>query len=214
MPVGVLVSGGGTNLAALIDACAAPDFPARISVVLSNRPGAFALERARRAGIPALTLSHQDFADRVAYDAALLGILRAHGVRWVCLAGFLRLVTRTLLNAFPGRVLNIHPALLPAFPGLHAQAQALAAGVRISGATVHLVDEGTDSGPIVAQGAVPVLPDDTEQTLSARILSVEHQLYPKVLRWAAEGRIAVQGRVVTLDLPSEERAGIWQPELP
>lgn len=209
MPVAVLISGGGTNLQALIDACTAEDFPARVAVVLSNRADAYGLERARKAGIPTELLSHKGFSDRSAYDAALVEVLRRHGVQWVCLAGFLRLVTATLLDAFPGRVLNIHPALLPAFPGLHAQARALAAGVRIAGATVHLVDEGTDSGPILAQGAVPVLPDDTEATLSARILAVEHQIYPMVLRWAAEGRITLTGRTVTLDVPEAERPWVW-----
>lgn len=201
---GVLVSGGGTNLQAILDAAAAPDYPAELALVFSNKAEAFGLERARRAGVPTAALSHRGYADRAAYDAAVVEILRRHEVEWVCLAGYMRIVTPTLLAAFPGRVLNIHPALLPSFPGLHAQRQALEAGVRVAGATVHLVDEGTDTGPIVAQGAVPVLPEDTEQTLSARILGVEHRLYPMVLRWAAEGRIRLEGRRVLLDLPPGE----------
>lgn len=193
VPVGVLISGSGTNLGALI-AATAHDHPARIAVVISNRADAGGLDRARAAGIPAEVLSHRGFPDRAAYDAQLVARLQSHGVRWVCLAGFMRIVTPTLIDAFDGRVLNIHPALLPAFPGLHAQAQALAYGVRVTGATVHLVDAGTDTGPIVAQQAVPVLPDDDEASLSARVLTAEHRLYPEALRWAVEGRLLVDGR--------------------
>ena len=204
--VGVLVSGGGTNLQALLDDAARPDHPGEIAVVLSNRPDAYALQRAAAAGVPTEVLSHKGYADRASYDADLVATLRRYDVSWVCLAGFMRLLTRTFLDAFPGRVLNIHPALLPAFPGTHAQRQALQTGVRLAGATVHLVDEGTDTGPILAQGVVPVLPDDTEDTLSARILGVEHQLYPRVLRWACAGRIALDGRQARLDLPAGEQA--------
>lgn len=203
--VGVLVSGGGTNLQAILDAARAPDYPAEIALVFSNVAEAGGLERARRAGVPTASLSHRGWPDRASFDAAVVDLLRQHGVEWVCLAGYLRIVTPTLLGAFPWRVLNIHPALLPSFPGMHAQRQALEAGVRVTGATVHLVDAGTDTGPILAQGAVPVLPDDTEATLSARVLQVEHRLYPMVLRWAVEGRIRVEGRRAVLDLPPGER---------
>lgn len=206
---GVLISGGGSNLQAILDATAAPDHPSRVSVVISNRADAGGLDRARRAGVPAVVLPHKGYPDRAAYDAALVEILRAHGATWVALAGFMRLVTPTLLGAFPDRVLNIHPALLPAFPGLHGQQQAFDHGVRIAGATVHLVDEGTDTGPIIAQGAVPVLPDDDADALSARILTVEHRLYPTVVRWAAEGRIRREGRKVHLDLPPGERSWVF-----
>lgn len=212
VPVGVLVSGSGTNLQALLDACADPDFPARVAVVLSNRPGALALERARAAGVPTEVHLQREHPDRATYDRALVASLEAHGVEWVCLAGYMRLVTPAFLRAFPNRVLNIHPALLPAFPGLHAQEQAHAHGVRIAGATVHLVDEGTDTGPIVVQGAVPVLPDDTLPDLTARILRMEHRLYPLALRWAAEGRVRVEGRHVRLDLPPGSSPALLDPE--
>lgn len=198
LPVGVLVSGSGTNLQALLDACGQPDFPARIAVVLSNNPVAFALERARRAGVPAQVLEPRSFPDREAFDAALAQALEHHRVELVCLAGFMRLLGPAFLRRFPGRVLNIHPALLPAFPGLHAPRQALAHGVRLSGCTVHFVDEGTDTGPIIAQAAVPVLPGDDEAALARRIQAEEHRLYPLVLRWVAEGRVRLEGRTVSL----------------
>lgn len=194
VPVGVLVSGSGTNLQALLDAGAAPGFPARIAVVISNRPAVAALDRAAAAGVPAVLIDHRPYrGDRAAFDAALVAALRARSVEWVACAGFMRVLTPVLLDAFPGRVLNIHPALLPAFPGLHAQRQALEAGVAIAGCTVHLVDDGVDTGPILAQAAVPVHAQDDEAALSARILAAEHRLYPEVLRWAAEGRIEVEG---------------------
>lgn len=196
-PVGVLISGSGTNLQALLDACAAPDFPARVAVVISNRRDAYGLERARAAGVPAVWVPHRGKA-RADFDAELVAALREHGAQWVCLAGFMRIVTPVFLDAFPQRVLNIHPALLPAFPGVHAQAQALAAGVKVAGATVHFVDAGTDTGPIIAQGAVPVLDDDDEDALKARILAVEHELYPRALRQAVEGRLRVEGRRVVV----------------
>ncbi len=197
VPVGVLVSGSGSNLQALIDACADPAYPAQIAVVVSDRSAAFGLERARHAGIPAVHLGARSFGgDRDAYDAALAGVLEAHGAEWVCLAGFMRIVGPCLLARFPWRVLNIHPSLLPAFPGLHAQRQALEHGVRVAGATVHLVDGGMDTGPIVAQAAVPVYESDDEDALSKRILAEEHRIYPLALRLAAEGRLGVDGRRV------------------
>lgn len=192
-PVAVLVSGSGTNLQALLDATLAAEHPAHIAVVVSDRPGAFGLERARRAGVATEVVLRRDHATRDAYDRALAATLMRHGVEWVCLAGFMKLVGPAMLEAFPDRILNIHPALLPAFPGLHGPAQALAYGVRIAGATVHIVDEGTDTGPIVLQGAVPVQADDDVDRLAARILtSVEHVIYPRALRWAAEGRLRVE----------------------
>ena len=196
VPIAVLASGGGTNLQALIDATAAPDHPARIAVVLSNRPKAGALERARVAGIPVDHVLKRDHPDRSSFDAEMVGRIRAHGAEWVLLAGYMRLVTPTFLGAFPDRVLNIHPSLLPAFPGLDAQRKAFEAGVKVAGCTVHFVDEGTDTGAIIDQATVPVLPQDTAETLRQRILAVEHALYPKVLRWAVEGRLSVvDGRV-------------------
>ena len=212
VPVGVLASGGGSNLQALLDAEADPTWPARVAVVISNRADAGALERARRHDRPAVHLPRRKDQPREAHDQALVQVLQAHGVQWVCLAGYMLLVTPTLLQAFPDRVLNIHPALLPAFPGLHGQAQALHHGARIAGATVHLVDGGCDTGPIINQGAVPVLPEDDEATLSARILRVEHRLYLQALRWAVEGRLRVQGRRVAVDLPPGQATWLWDPQ--
>lgn len=198
LPVGVLISGSGTNLQAILDRVADGALACRVAVVISNRPAAAGLERARRAAVPTLVLEHRDHPSREAYDAALVEALRTAGVELVVLAGFDRIVTRVLLDAFPGRVMNIHPALLPAFPGLHAQRQALAYGVRITGATVHFVDEQTDHGPIILQGAVAVHDDDTEETLAERILGIEHAIYPAAIRLFAEGRLQVQGRHVRI----------------
>lgn len=196
--VGVLVSGGGTNLQALLDACARPEFPAEIALVVSNVETAFALERARKANVSTAVLPHKDYPDRAAFETALVERLKAAGVELVCLAGFMRIVGPTFLRAFPHRVLNIHPALLPAFPGLHGAKQALAHGVKIAGCTVHFVDEGTDTGPIVAQAAVPVLPEDDEAALAARILVQEHLIYPMAVRLFAEGALTVDGRAVKI----------------
>jgi phosphoribosylglycinamide formyltransferase-1 len=190
--LGVLVSGSGTNLQAILDAVRARTLQARVAVVVSNVAGAGALDRARAAGVQAVVVEHQRYPDRRAFDAAVVEVLRAHGVDVVVLAGFMRLVTEVLLDAFPMRVVNIHPALLPAFPGVHAQRQALEYGVRVAGCTVHLVDRGTDTGPILAQAVVPVLPDDDEAKLRDRILAKEHELLPRVLQWIAEGRLRVE----------------------
>jgi len=192
--LGVLVSGGGTNFQAILDAITRGELDAKVAVVVSNRAGAGALDRARRAGVPTTVLSHRDFATREAFDEAIVRALRDHGVEWVVLAGFMRLVTPVLLDAFPDRVINIHPALLPAFPGVHAQAQALAYGVRVTGCTVHFVDAGTDTGPIIAQEAVAVRDDDTVETLTERLLVAEHRLLPAVLQWIAEGRLTLSPR--------------------
>jgi len=189
--LGVLVSGSGTNLQAVIDAVASGRLRATIGVVLSNVATAKGLDRARAAGIPTVALDHKAHASREAFDGAVVEVLRAHGVSCVVLAGFMRIITATLLDAFPQRVLNIHPSLLPAFPGVRAQAQALDYGVRISGCTVHLVDGGMDTGPILAQAAVPVLDGDTADTLRDRILVKEHELLPEVLQWIADGRVEV-----------------------
>ncbi len=196
--VGVLVSGSGTNLQALIDASAAGTLGARIAVVLSNKAGAGALERAARAGIVTRVLPHGDHPTREDFDRALVAALREHGVDLVVLAGFMRIVTRVFLDAFPQRVVNVHPSLLPAFPGVDAQAQALAYGVKVAGCTVHFVDGGTDTGPIIAQSAVPVLDTDTVDSLRARILAEEHRLLPAVVGWIAAGRVRVDGRRVTV----------------
>jgi phosphoribosylglycinamide formyltransferase-1 len=194
----VLVSGTGSNLQALIDAAQWPDYPAEIALVVSNVPGVMALERARRAGIEAIELPHRQFATRLEFDRALLELLLARGVEILCLAGFMRLLGPDLLRPFAGRVINIHPSLLPAFPGMHAQRQALEYGVKVAGCTVHFVDEGTDTGPVIAQAAVAVLGSDDETSLTERILKEEHRLYPLVLGWVAEGRVQLEGRRVHL----------------
>ena len=190
--LGVLASGGGTNLQAILDAIAAGQLDARVGVVVSNVPGAGALARARAARVHTVIVEHGAFADRGSFDAAVVGARRSHGVELVVLAGFMRLVTDVLLDAFPWRVVNVHPALLPAFPGVHAQRQALEYGVRLTGCTVHFVDRGTDTGPIVAQAVVPVLEGDDEEALRSRILVREHELLPRVLQWIAEGRVTVE----------------------
>jgi phosphoribosylglycinamide formyltransferase-1 len=199
--LGVLISGRGTNLRAILVAAAEQRLDARIALVLSNRPDAGGLEVARRHGAPTHVLPHQGYASRAAYDAALVEALRARAVDTVALAGFDRLLSAVLLKAFPGRVVNIHPALLPAFPGLHAQRQALDYGVRLTGATVHFVDEEVDHGPIIAQAVVPVRDGDTEETLAERILAEEHRIYPAALQLLASGRLRLEGRRVVGGLP-------------
>ena len=193
--VGVLVSGRGSNLQALIDAAAANALGGAIAVVVSNVEAAPALERARKAGIPALYRDHRG-RKREEFDTEVEALLRGHGVELVCLAGYMRLLSPTFIRAFPGRILNVHPSLLPAFPGLDSQRQAWEYGVKVSGATVHLVDEGLDSGAIVLQEAVPVADGDTAESLAARILEAEHRLYPRAVRLLLSGRYRVEGRRV------------------
>jgi len=196
--IGVLISGSGSNLQSIIDACAAGAINGRVACVISNNADAFGLERATKAGIPALHLDHRAYSGREAYDEALVATLREFGVELVVLAGFMRIITTVLLDAFPMRVMNIHPALLPSFPGLHAQRQALEYGSKVAGCTVHFVDCGTDTGPIIIQAAVPVLEGDTEQSLSARIQREEHRIYPEAIRLFSKGLLRVNGRVVTI----------------
>jgi phosphoribosylglycinamide formyltransferase-1 len=198
LAVGVLVSGRGSNLQALLDACAQPGYPARIVVVISDREHAAALDLARAAHVEALWINPKDFADREGFSLALVRELEARKVGLVCQAGFMRILSPGYVRAFAGRALNIHPSLLPAFPGLHPQRQALDHGVKVTGATVHFVEEGVDSGPIVLQATVPVEPGDTEATLSARILVEEHRLYPEAVRLFAEGRLEIVGRRVRI----------------
>jgi phosphoribosylglycinamide formyltransferase-1 len=200
--IGVLISGRGSNLQALLDAIACGRLDATIAVVISNRAGAAGLERARAAGIETTVLSHRAFPSRDDYDRALVQALQARNVGLVCLAGFMRLVGATLIEAFPHRILNIHPSLLPAFPGLDAQKQAIDHGVKISGVTVHLVTEELDGGPIVVQRAVPVMPDDTAETLAARILVEEHRAYPEAVDLILRGGWRVDGRRVVLTKPA------------
>jgi phosphoribosylglycinamide formyltransferase-1 len=194
--IGVLISGRGSNLGALIDAIAAGNLQARIAVVISNRPAAPGLARASDAGIQTLVINHRDFDSRDDFDRTVARALQSHGVDLVCLAGFMRLIGPALLESFHNAILNIHPSLLPAFPGVDAQRQALEYGVKVSGATVHLVTGDLDGGPIVMQSAVPVLQDDTEATLSARILEQEHQLYPAAVAQVLSGHWRLEGRRV------------------
>ena len=202
--IAVLISGRGSNLQSIIDAIAAGELDATIAVVVSNRSDAAGLLRAREAGLEALCLDPRDYPDRTAYDRAIVEILKARDVGLVCLAGFMRLVRDPLLRAFPDAILNIHPSLLPAFPGVDAQQQALTHGVKVSGATVHLVTGELDNGPIVAQAAVPVLDDDTRDTLAARILIEEHRLYPDAIRTILDGGWRIDGRCFLLRRVGED----------
>ena len=190
----VLISGRGSNLQSIIDAIASKQLDATIAIVISSRADAAGLLRGREAGIEAQWMNPRDYADRNAYDRAIADLLHERGVDLVCLAGFVRLVGVAMLDAFPNRILNVHPSLLPAFPGLDAQRQALEHGVRMTGATVHLVTPELDAGPIVRQAAVPVLDDDTVDTLSARILVEEHRIYPEAIRIVLDGRWSLTGR--------------------
>ena len=193
-PLAILASGSGTNLQAIIDAVEDGRVPAEIRVVICNRANAKALERAERHQLATELVDHKAFPSREAFDEHVVGILRDRGVELVCLAGFDRLLSPVFIRAFPERILNIHPALLPSFPGLHAQRQALEYGVRIAGCTVHIVDEKTDHGPIIIQAAVPVYSDDTVESVTERILAEEHRIYPEAVCLFAEGRIRIEGR--------------------
>lgn len=201
LDLGVLVSGNGTNLQAILDAIAAGRLDARVRLVLSNKPQVGALERAARAGVLSRVVSHRDYPERQAFDAELVRALNEAGVQWVVLAGFMRVLTPVFLEAFKGRIINIHPSLLPAFPGLNAQRQALEYGVKVTGCTVHFVDAGVDTGPIIAQRAVPVLDADDEASLSQRIHAAEHELLVSVLIDIAAGRVR------PLDTSRKPRAG-------
>lgn len=194
----VLVSGNGSNLQAIIDRIEAKEITGRIVCVISNSPDAFALQRAARHGIPTIIHENHLYSDRREYDTALVGILKSHGVELVVMAGFMRILTDVMINAFPNAIINIHPSLLPAFPGLNAQKKALDYGVKFSGCTVHFVDCGTDSGPVILQAVVPVMQNDTVAQLSKRILKEEHNILPEAIRLFADGRISIQGRRVTV----------------
>ena len=189
--LGVLISGRGSNLGAVLSGIEAGLLPARVALVISNKPEARGLDRAKEAGVPTRVIPHGAYADRAAFDAALVAALREASVDLVVLAGFMRLLTPTFLEAFPNRVVNIHPALLPAFPGVDAQAQALAYGARVTGCTVHFVDTGTDTGPVIAQTVVPILDGDDRDALAARILPREHELLVRALSWIAHGKVEV-----------------------
>lgn len=199
--IGALASGGGSNLQSIIDRCRDGSLDAEVVTVISNNPEAGALERANRAGIPSQCIDHRSYGSREEFDRAVVAALQAAGVELVVLAGFMRLISGVFLEAFPGRIMNIHPALLPAFPGLHVQRKALEYGARFAGCTVHFVDGGVDTGPIIIQAVVSVLDDDTEETLMARILQQEHRIYPRAIQLFAEGRLRIEGRRVRLDPP-------------
>jgi phosphoribosylglycinamide formyltransferase-1 len=193
MRVGVLISGRGSNMKSLLDACAKPGFPAEIVTVLANRPQAEGLDLARTAGVPAQAIDHKDFRSRDDFEAALTAALEAARVDLICLAGFMRVVTPGFVQHWQGRMINIHPSLLPLFPGLDTPARALAAGVKLHGCSVHYVSEEVDGGAIIGQAAVPVLPGDAPATLAARVLKAEHRLYPACLRLVAEGKVRLAG---------------------
>jgi phosphoribosylglycinamide formyltransferase 1 len=199
VPIGVLISGSGTNLQSIIDAVEAKRLDAKIELVLSNKADAYGLVRARKYGIAVEVLDHKDFASREAYDQAVVDRLRARNVELVVLAGFMRLLSPVFVKAYSNRIMNIHPALLPAFPGLHVQKKAVEHGVRFSGCTVHFVNEECDEGPIIIQAVVPVFADDTEEILAARILAQEHRIYPRAIQLYAEGRLHIVGRKVLVD---------------
>jgi phosphoribosylglycinamide formyltransferase-1 len=194
--IAVLVSGSGSNLQAIIDASERGEIPCRVGIVVSNKADAYGLVRARNHGIPTEVVDHRAFGSREAFDARLVEVVRASGASLVCLAGFMRVVTPVFLRAFPQRILNIHPALLPSFPGTHGAGQAVRYGVRFAGCTVHFLDEGVDTGPVIVQAVVPVHEDDTEDSLGARILKEEHRIYPMAIRLFLEGKLSVSGRRV------------------
>ena len=212
--IGVLISGSGTNLQAIIDAIEAGKLDAKIEVVLSNKADAQGLARAQKHGISTEILSHKNFSSREAYDEAVVNLLRGRGVELVVLAGFMRLLSPVFIKAYSNRIMNIHPALLPSFPGLNVQQQAVAHGVRFSGCTVHFVNEECDEGPIIIQAVVPVFADDTGEVLAARILEQEHRIYPRAIQLYAEGRLQVVGRKVAVDRPvKDDTPALIQPPL-
>ncbi|MFC1540797.1 phosphoribosylglycinamide formyltransferase [Candidatus Margulisiibacteriota bacterium] len=196
--VGVLISGRGSNLQAIIDASDKGDLSARVAVVISNKADAFGLKRAAKHKIATAVFDPKEFSDKNTYELEIVKELKKHKVDLICLAGYMRIVGPVLLEHFQGRMMNIHPALLPAFPGLHVQKAALDHGVKVSGATVHFVDQGCDTGPIIVQAAVPVQENDTEETLSARILTQEHKIYPQAIKLFAEGKLKIEGRKVRI----------------
>ncbi|HBO68673.1 MAG TPA: phosphoribosylglycinamide formyltransferase [Deltaproteobacteria bacterium] len=198
-PIAVLISGSGSNLQAIIDASERGEIPCRVALVVSNKEDAYGLVRAATHGIPTEVVRHRDFPTRESFDARLVETIRASGAELVCLAGFMRILTPVFVGAFPNRILNIHPALLPSFPGTHGPKQALEYGVRFSGCTVHYLDEGVDTGPVVVQAVVPVYDDDTEESLAARILVQEHRIYPMAIRLHLQGKLRIEGRRVTIE---------------
>lgn len=210
---GVLISGRGSNLGSLLEACASGDFPANIVVVISNRPGAGGLTLAEAASVPTIVVDHTKFNEREAFDAEIDRVLREHEVELVCLAGFMRLLAADFVESWRDRLLNIHPSLLPAYPGVNIHERVIDDGVRISGCTVHYVRTGMDSGPIIAQAAVPVLSGDTAATLGERVLAAEHKIYPLALKMVAEGSTRVSGERVVFSEAESESGPLFSPPL-
>jgi phosphoribosylglycinamide formyltransferase-1 len=198
LKLGILISGNGSNLQSIIDYIEKGSLKATIKIVISNNPDAYGLTRAKKHGIPVVILKNGDFINKEDFDLELINILKNNSVDLVILAGFMRVLTPTFLKAFTQKIMNIHPALLPSFPGIHGQKQALEYGVKLSGCTVHFVDEGVDTGPIIIQSAVQVFDDDTEETLAARILKEEHRIYPQAIQFYTEGKIEIKGRKVRI----------------
>jgi len=194
--IAVLISGSGSNLQAILDASERGEIPCRVGIVISNKADAYGLVRAEKHGVPTEVVDHRGFPNREEFDAKLVEIIRGNGAELVCLAGFMRVLTPVFVRAFPNRILNIHPALLPSFPGTHGPGQALSYGVRFSGCTVHFLDEGVDTGPIIVQAVVPVYDEDTVETLAARILVQEHRIYPMAIRLFFSGKLKIEGRRV------------------
>jgi len=198
LKLGVLISGSGSNLQAIIDNIEKGALKAAIKIVICNKPDAFGIDRAQKHGLPVHVLKHEDFSTREDFDTELIRILKSNEIDLVVLAGFMRILTPAFLKAFPQKIINIHPALLPSFPGTHGQKDAFEYGVKFSGCTVHFVDEGVDSGPIIIQSVVPVFPEDTRDTLAARILKEEHRIYPQAIQFIADGKVAIAGRKVQI----------------
>ncbi|MEN6623518.1 MAG: phosphoribosylglycinamide formyltransferase [Smithella sp.] len=212
--LGVLISGSGSNLQSIIDNIEKGFLKATIKVVICNKPDAYGIKRAQKHGIPVAVLKHENFSSREDYDRELVRILKSNDIDLVVLAGFMRILTPVFLKAFPQKVINIHPALLPSFPGTHGQKDAFEYGVKFSGCTVHFVDEGVDTGPIIIQGIVPVLPDDTAETLAARILKEEHRIYPQAIQFFAEGKVEITGRKVYIkDSEKAQQVALHNPPL-
>lgn len=210
--VAVLISGNGSNLQALIDACDRPEFPAQIALVISNKTDAYGLTRAINSGIETKIIGNKDYADRAAFDAALHAALVESHIEIVCLAGFMRLLTPDFVAHWEGRMINIHPSLLPAFPGLDTHAKAIASGAQFAGCSVHYVTAEMDAGPIILQAALPILPDDTPAELARRVLAEEHRIYPQALQWLAEGRLTIKnGRVIVAGADYNQARAVQHP---
>nr|WP_224746735.1 phosphoribosylglycinamide formyltransferase [Pelovirga terrestris] len=206
-----MASGGGTNLQSIIDQQQCGRLPVDVTLVISNNPGAGALVRAQQAGINTLCINHRNYPNREDFDRELVNALQQADIDLIVLAGFMRILTPVMLQAFPQRIINIHPALLPAFPGLDVQQQAIDYGARFSGCTVHFVDAGVDTGPIIIQAVVPILPDDSAATLAERILEQEHRIYPQAIQWLAEGRVKIEGRNVLIANTSGDKTALVNP---